>query len=84
MSVQVKKSRIERMLDAFTYVSRTAIRNDDPNDRYLKVIKEGLEEERAEGIAWGAREARIAMMAEHAADLDGAYRDGVEDGRNSK
>lgn len=50
MSLTVTLSRIEKMLNAFIYVSRKAVRAKDTSDRYVKVITDGLAEERDEAL----------------------------------
>ena len=50
MSLTVSLSRIEKMLNAFIYVSRKAVKMDLKDDPYLKVIKQGLAEERDEAL----------------------------------
>ena len=50
MSLTVTLSRIEKMLNAFIYVSRTAVKTGNTSDRYVKVIKDGLAEERDEAL----------------------------------
>ena len=74
---EVKLSRIERMLNAFIYVSRKAVQARDTSDRYVKVIKDGLAEERDDALEQAALicEARVksgatshSMFAEHEAE----------------
>ncbi len=62
---EVKLSRIEKMLNAFIYVSRTAVKTGNTSDRYVKVIKDGLAEERDEALEAAAKacEARAKGIA---------------------
>ena len=77
MSLTVTLSRIEKMLNAFAYVSRKAVKANDMTDRYVKVIKDGLAEERDEALEAAALACEVrakgmatshSMFAQHEAE----------------
>jgi flagellar biosynthesis/type III secretory pathway protein FliH len=76
MSLVVKLSRVERLINAANRVPISP-KHDDP---YLAKIRAILDEERAEGIEWAAREVRSEMMADLAQEYERGFREGKEEG----
>jgi flagellar biosynthesis/type III secretory pathway protein FliH len=75
MSLVVKLSRVERLINA---ANRVPI-SPKPDDPYLAKIRAILDEERAEGIEWAAREVRSEIMAELAQEYERGFREGKEE-----
>jgi hypothetical protein len=75
MSIVVKLSRVERLINAANRVPICP----KPDDPYLAKIRVILDEERAEGIEWAAREIRSEIMADLAQEYERGFREGKED-----